>query len=86
MPASSGNGFFVQVGAFADPGNAERARTELADAGPVEIVPQDAAAGTLYRVRIGPLEDEQAAENALQRAIETGHADARMVMAQANVL
>jgi rare lipoprotein A len=82
---SNGKGFFVQVGAFADPDNAERARTELADAGPVEIVPQDAAAGTLYRVRIGPLDDEQAAENALQRAIETGHSDAQMVVAQASL-
>jgi rare lipoprotein A len=83
--AANNGGFFVQVGAFADPGNAERARTELSDAGPVEIVPIDDAAGTLYRVRIGPLGNERAAENALQRAIETGHSDARMVMAQANL-
>jgi rare lipoprotein A len=85
MTASNGKGFFVQVGAFADPDNAERARTELADAGPVEVVPQNANYGTLYRVRIGPLEDEQSAENALQRAIETGHADARLVVAQASL-
>ena len=58
-------GFGVNVGMFADPANAERARRRLADAGlPVMVDPVESARGTLTRVRVGPFEDEAAAAKA----------------------
>lgn len=75
-------GYFVQVGSFRDPVNAERTRDELSGAGPVVITPVSGAGGQLYRVRIGPLPDESQAQRALQDAVNAGHSDARVVAAQ----
>lgn len=81
LPAAKGN-YFVQVGSFADPSNAERARNDVADTGPVQVVPLEGQSGTVYRVRVGPLEDESQARNALQSVVVAGHTDARLVVAQ----
>lgn len=80
--AVASTGYFVQVGSFRDPENAERTRAELSDAGPVVITAVSGATGQLYRVRIGPLPDESQAQRALQDAVNAGHSDARLVMAQ----
>jgi rare lipoprotein A len=74
--------YFVQVGSFRDPDNAERARAELADSGPVVVTAVSGATGQLYRVRIGPLSDASQANRALQDAVNAGHSDARVVTAQ----
>ena len=75
--------YFVQVGSFADPYNAERAREELANSGPVEVQELDGLAGPLYRVRIGPMKNEGQAQIALRQAVDLGHPDARLIMANA---
>ncbi len=75
--------YFVQVGSFADPYNAERAREELANSGPVQVQELMGSAGALYRVRIGPLRNEDQAQVALQQAVDLGHPDARLIMANA---
>jgi peptidoglycan lytic transglycosylase len=74
--------YFVQVGAFADPDNAEHTRDELSDVGPIEVQSLSGSAGTLYRVRVGPLNSESEARDALSRVVDAGHADARLVMAR----
>jgi rare lipoprotein A len=74
--------FFVQVGSFRDPDNAERTRAELSGSGPIVITAVSGAAGQLYRVRIGPLPDASQAQRALQDAVNAGHSDARVVTAQ----
>jgi rare lipoprotein A len=74
--------YFVQVGSFRDPDNAERTRSELSGAGPVVITAVSGAAGKIYRVRIGPLPDESQAQRALQNAVNAGHSDARLVVEQ----
>jgi rare lipoprotein A len=76
------DGYFVQVGSFSDPSNAERTRMELAGAGPVEVTPVSGINGQLYRVRIGPLTSASRAERALEQAVSAGHLDARLVVAQ----
>jgi rare lipoprotein A len=81
--ASSG-AYFVQVGSFSDPNNAERARAELANTGPVIITPVSGVGGQLYRVRIGPLPSESQAQRALEEAVNAGHDDARVVVTQSN--
>ncbi|MGE0008236.1 MAG: septal ring lytic transglycosylase RlpA family protein [Parvibaculaceae bacterium] len=75
--------YFVQVGSFADPYNAERAREELANSGPVEVRELMGSHGPLYRVRIGPIKNEGEAQLALRQAVDLGHPDARLVMANA---
>jgi rare lipoprotein A len=80
-PAAEEPGYFVQVGSFADPDNAERTRLELAGVGPIEVVPLSGSIGTYYRVRVGPLSDENEAQSALQQVVDAGHADARLIVA-----
>ena len=57
-------GFFtVQVGAFKDRGNAERLRDRLnASYSPIFIQQYDAPEGTFYRVRVGKVSGEDAAQ------------------------
>ena len=76
-PAS---GYFVQVAAFADPGNAEAARRRLGGIGPVDVRPVDVAAGRFWRVRLGPLASLEDAEDLLGRVRDIGHHDARIVV------
>ncbi len=73
-------GYFVQVAAFADPGNAEAARRRLGSIGPVDVRPVDVAAGRFWRVRLGPLASLEDAEDLLGRVRDIGHHDARIVV------
>ncbi len=75
-------GYFVQVGAFGDQANAERAKRNLQDVAPVIITPVNGQYGTLYRVKLGPLNDRGTAEHAQDRAVQAGHHDARLVVAR----
>jgi rare lipoprotein A len=58
-------GFFtVQVGAFKDPTNAERLRDRLnASYSPIFIQQYDSPDGTFFRVRVGKISGEQAAQD-----------------------
>ena len=75
--------YFVQVGSFADPANAEKARVELASAWPVQVIELDGAAGAIYRVRLGPIDGRADADTAREQAIFLGHPDAHIVTAHA---
>ncbi len=71
-PAAAAGSVYLQVGAFSQPANAQslvsRINTQLgADGTPPAMVEQ---ANNLYRVRIGPYPDRQAALNAVQRVSE----------------
>jgi len=56
--------FTVQVGAFRDRGNAERLRDRLnASYTPIFIQQYDSADGTFYRVRVGKISGESAAQD-----------------------
>jgi peptidoglycan lytic transglycosylase len=62
--ANSMEGYFgVQIGAFSVEANAERLRAGLsARYSPISIVPYDSPNGIFYRVRVGRLSTEQAAQ------------------------
>ncbi len=59
--------WWVQVGAFSDIGNARRAEKRLERAGEQAVVMESTDA--LYRVRVGPLDSERAADKVRQRIL-----------------
>ena len=73
------NGYFVQVGAFGQRDNANRARRNAQQLGNTIISPVNGSFGTIYRVRIGPLQTQSQAVDMQQRAVNSGHYDARVV-------
>jgi len=70
---------YLQLGAFAQPENAEalRARAERASLGPVTVQPGQGAAR--YRVRIGPLSDAAHGARLAERAQALGFERAKVV-------
>ncbi len=73
------SGYFVQVASFSDQQNANRARAQLQGLGPVRVSPVNGAYGTVYRVQLGPLSNQNEAQQALSRVVAAGHQDARVV-------
>lgn len=71
--------YFVQLGSFADSGNAARAREQFAAVWPVQFIELSGANGPLYRVRLGPIANGDDAQTALSDAHSAGFADARLV-------
>lgn len=70
-PETAG-GYFVQVGAFANPENAERAKAALKDVGSVTIDQRQGGSATLHRVRLGQWPTRAAAELACDMIVERG--------------
>jgi len=60
--------FWVQVGAFGDPGNARRAEAELERDGVEAVVLE--GLDEFWRVRVGPFNEEKLAERARNRIID----------------
>ncbi len=81
LPSDSA-GYMVRVGVFHDLENAKLAYNQLAGFGPTQIVKAVGANGPLYRVQIGPLDNKEDANTALDTAISNGFEDARIVETQ----
>jgi len=73
-------GTYVQAGAFANQANAEALKIQLSDLGPVDVNPINVNGTELYRVRVGPVENPQAASDMLQQLTGRGHTNARVVI------
>ncbi len=75
-------GLYLQTGAFADEGNARRQieRLRTAGIGNVLLVPVHNGAGTLYRVRIGPVASVAEFDALSSRLAGIGIADARLAL------
>ncbi len=64
-PAAGGYGYYVQIGAYSDLGNAHRVRDTVGAVGPVLVDVRRSASGTeLFRVRVGPWNSTQEADEA----------------------
>jgi len=74
--SAEARGYYVQVAAFSDPGNAQRTKEALADLGEVHIKPANGSFGPLYSVRVGPLNNHASAQTALELVRARGHHDA----------
>jgi rare lipoprotein A len=78
-PVALGPSQYVQVGAFADPLNADRLRSQLSSLGPTVTMPVALGDHVLHRVRLGPFHDQQSAEKTLRATIASGYPEARIV-------
>ena len=77
LPA--GSGVYIQAGAFSDQSNAHRLEQQLREFGNVFIVTISVAGKQLYRVRLGPLQDDSGAEKLLGQVKSFGYEDAQIV-------
>jgi hypothetical protein len=77
MPAARG-AFMVQIGAFGERDNAERAKDRADRVGRASIERVRVSDRTLYRVRLGPWDDRADAEQARAQALRLGFSDAKI--------
>jgi cell division septation protein DedD len=80
-PALSSGAYYVQVGAFADPSNAERVRTALLDVGVVSVDVREGPSVTLHRVRLGQWASRGEAELVRDMIAERGFTGAVVALA-----
>lgn len=72
---------FVQAGAFAQYDNANRLRARIGLLGyPVRVHQVYITNQPMFRVRVGPLRSVEAADQALDRLVAAGYADAQIVI------
>lgn len=71
---------YVQVGAFAQPSNAWRARERLSRLGYVQIRASTAAGRDLYKVHLGPYASNAEAEQVLAEVVREGFGNPRLVL------
>jgi rare lipoprotein A len=73
------DGLFVQAGAFSEESNALRLAHQLNDFGEAFVIPVVVDNVQYFRVRLGPLETQAAAEDLLTQVKSYGYDDARVV-------
>ena len=71
---------FVQVGAYAQYNNANRAWAFLTSLGPVKLTSVMVEGRDLFRVRIGPLSTVAEADGFLEAVVGAGYSDARIIV------
>lgn len=79
LSAAAASGYFVQVGAFSTPENAERQRVAVRSYGNPETFRALAGGREVYRVRMGPYTTSDAAGIVADRLRRSGYGDARVV-------
>lgn len=81
--AAANGAWTVQVGSFSQADNAQTLQRRLASEGFEAFVSRVATdAGTMHRVRVGPVPEREAADRLLARLGAAGHAGARVVRAE----
>ena len=80
VPVGGDNRMFVQAGAYIDYANASRVRTRLSQHGPAWLSETRVGRQKFYRVRIGPMQTLERADNVLDRLISSGFPRARIVV------
>ena len=79
-PVTGGRQIFVQAGAFSQYDNANRLRERVAGFGPASISETRVGGSQFYRVRVGPLESVDKADDVLARVVGAGNTNARVVV------
>ncbi len=80
VSASPDGNIYIQIGAYSHKENAQRVVKKLSHIGDSKIVATKGKDKTLYRVRLGPLDDTAEVKAVLKKVIEAGHSDARVLM------
>ncbi len=70
---------FVQAGAFSVRDNAQRVQSRIAPLGSVQVMTASVKGIEVYRVRLGPVESAEQADRLLQRVVNSGYREARIV-------
>jgi rare lipoprotein A len=78
-PVATGPSVYIQAGAFADVANAHRLEHELTEFGNAFVLPITVNNRQLFRVRLGPLADDNTANEMLGRVKAYGYDDAQIV-------
>ncbi len=71
---------FIQAGAFTQQANAQVLTSKLSQFGPARSTPVYVGNQLFYRVRLGPIANVDQADQMLQRVIQSGHPEARIVV------
>jgi rare lipoprotein A len=71
---------FIQAGAFLQQGNAQNLTNKLHNLGATRITQVQVGQQIFYRVRLGPIQHVEDADALLQKVIQTGQPDARIVV------
>ncbi len=82
MPVVANPMVFIQAGAFGQYTNANRARSQLSYLGPIIVEEITRSETPLFRVRLGPLADDEQLESLLVAVIQAGYSDATIVVAK----
>jgi rare lipoprotein A len=78
-PVGSSGRIFVQAGAFSVRDNAQRVQSRIAPLGSVEVMTASVKGVEVYRVRLGPVQSVEQADRLLQRVVNSGYREARIV-------
>jgi rare lipoprotein A len=79
-PPSGAHSIFVQAGAFGSEENAIRLSQKLSSIANTKIEPVAYNGRTLYKVRLGPLQNVRDADSVLNRVLASGHSNAIIVV------
>ncbi|HEY9164327.1 MAG TPA: septal ring lytic transglycosylase RlpA family protein [Magnetovibrio sp.] len=71
---------YVQAGAFSDQSNAERVKNTLSSIGTVSVSPVPVNGRSLFRVRVGPIDNVADADRMLEQVVQAGYGEARTVV------
>ena len=79
-PVRGARGIFVQVGAFTQYENANRVAAAVSGHGPVNVSSRIVNNQEFFRVRLGPFDQVSSADAVLQRMLNIGQSNARIVV------
>jgi rare lipoprotein A len=71
---------YIQAGAFAVPGNAQKVKSRLDALGTVNVTGATVNGVQVYRVRLGPIGSVDEADKLLDRVLATGISEARIIV------
>ena len=74
------NNIYIQAGAFGNQENAQRLAQRLSSLAKTQVEPVNYGGRTLYKVKLGPLNSVQNADNVLNRVLASGQSDAIIVV------
>jgi rare lipoprotein A len=80
VPVPPATQIWIQTGAFEQKGNATRQAAQLRTAGPVALAEAQSAGRTVYRVRLGPIANVDAADSKLDQVIGMGFNGAQVIV------